>query len=467
MIGGTDYGFLVWPFQTCTPCALRVAKRSIISVCLSASCSQIDDALRPPCPRIDNEQPRSAVRQLHPDDDPPAVDLDIVHRRALRQIDHAGKGRRVVRSVDDESRHDQHHGHGDDQTSHDEYENFESAHRTSPCFAMMEEPASGEVVEAIVPPDAAGQRVDRLLATLLKDRSRSALKRLIEDGCLTSGGGTIVEPSYRVKPGEALTLRIPPAADPEPAGERIPLTIVFEDEHLIVIEKPAGLVVHPAPGNARGTLVNALIAHCGDGLKGIGGVRRPGIVHRLDKDTSGLMVAAKTGAAHESLTVQFSQRTVERRYAAFVWGTPCPSEGEIEGNIGRSDRDRKKMAVLPARGRPALTRYRTVTVLGDGAVSRLECRLATGRTHQIRVHLAHRGHPVVGDPVYGGGATRARKSALQSQALAAAVGLGRQALHATQLGFVHPVTGEKLMFESGLPAEIRKLEETLTGNFPR
>ena len=423
--------------------------------------------MRPPCPRIDNEQPRFAARQLHPNDDPVAIDFHIVDRGAVRQIDRAGEGRSVVRAVDDESRHDQHNGHRDDQTAHDEYKNLESAHRTGPCCAMKEEPASGEVVEAIVPPDAAGQRVDRLLATLLADRSRSALKRLIEEGCLTSGGETIVEPSRRVKPGEALALRIPPAADPEPAGERIPLTIVFEDEHLIVLEKPAGLVVHPAPGNARGTLVNALIAHCGDSLKGIGGVRRPGIVHRLDKDTSGLMVAAKTGPAHESLTVQFSQRTIERRYAAFVWGTLCPPEGEIDGNIGRSDRDRRKMAVLPARGRPALTRYRTVAVFNNGAVSRLECRLATGRTHQIRVHLAHKGHPVIGDPVYGGGATRARKSALQSEALAAALDLGRQALHATQLGFVHPATGEKLMFGSGLPAEVSKLEETLTGNFPR
>ena len=332
---------------------------------------------------------------------------------------------------------------------------------------MKDEFDAGETVEAIVPPDAAGERVDRLLAALLADRSRSALKRLIEEGCLTSGGETIAEPSRRVKPGEALTLRIPPAADPEPAGERIPLTVVFEDEHLIVIEKPAGLVVHPAPGNERGTLVNALIAHCGDSLKGIGGVRRPGVVHRLDKDTSGLMVAAKTGPAHESLTAQFSRRSIERRYAAFVWGAPCPPEGEIEGNIGRSDRDRKKMAVHPARGRPALTRYRTVAVFGAGAVSRLECRLATGRTHQIRVHLAHKGHPVVGDPAYGGGATRARKSALQPEALAAALDLGSQALHAARLGFVHPATGEKLAFESGLPAEIRKFEDALTGNFAR
>lgn len=443
------------------------ALRSACAAAVSAAGSQIDDALRPPCPRIDNEQSPSAARQLHPNDDPVAVDFEVAHRRALRQIDRAGEGRSVVRSVDDESRHDQHHGHGDDQTAHAEYENFDSVHRTGLCCAMKDEHASGEVVEAIVPPDAAGQRVDRLLAALLADRSRSSLKRLIEDGCLTSGGETIAEPSHRVKPGEALTLRIPPAADPAPAGERIPLAIVFEDEHLIVIEKPAGLVVHPAPGNARGTLVNALIAHCGDGLKGIGGVRRPGIVHRLDKDTSGLMVAAKTGPAHESLTAQFSQRAIERRYAAFVWGTPCPPEGEIEGNIGRSDRDRKKMAVLPARGRPALTRYRTVAVFDDGAVSRLECRLATGRTHQIRVHLAHSGHPVVGDSVYGGGATRARRSALQSEALAAALGLERQALHATRLGFVHPATGEKLAFESGLAAEIRKFEETLTGNFPR
>ena len=310
----------------------------------------------------------------------------------------------------------------------------------------------------------AGQRVDRLLAATLPARSRSALKRLIEKGCLTEDGSgrTITDPSYRVKDGERFSLSVPAPDDPGPAGEAIPLAVAYEDEHLVVIDKPAGLVVHPAPGTPRGTLVNALIAHCGDGLAGIGGVRRPGIVHRLDKGTSGLMVAAKTARAHEALTGQFSRRSVERAYAALVWGAPRPAAGEISGNIGRSGRDRKKMAVLRTRGRPALTRYAVEERFGDAA-ARLECRLATGRTHQIRVHLAHRGHPVVGDPAYGGGATAARRAGLAPAALAAALGLGRQALHAKRLGFVHPETGEALLFESGLPPDLESLEEALRG----
>ena len=329
--------------------------------------------------------------------------------------------------------------------------------------------ASG-TLRIAAPPGAEGERVDRLLANALPGRSRSYLKRLIEEGRLAAadGGRTIVEPSYRVKPGEAFDLEIPEAVDAAPAAQDIPLEVVFEDAYLIVIDKPAGLVVHPAPGNADGTLVNALIAHCGHSLQGIGGVRRPGIVHRLDKDTSGLMVAAKTAAAHESLTVQFSERSIDRAYAAFVWGAPSPAQGEIEGNIGRSPRNRKKMAVLRTGGKPALTRYRTERVFAGGAASLVECRLATGRTHQIRVHMAHKGHPIIGDPVYGGGATKARRSALGEDAAAAAANLGRQALHARILGVSHPETGERMVFESPLPPDLAALAEIFagTGNRP-
>ena len=324
-------------------------------------------------------------------------------------------------------------------------------------------PVAGPV-DIAVPPDGAGERLDRLLASALADRSRSYLKRLIEDGCVADAesGATIIEPSYRVKPGEIFRLVIPDATAPLPTGEDLPLDVVFEDAHVVVLDKPAGMVVHPAPGNLTGTLVNALIAHCGDSLKGIGGVRRPGIVHRLDKDTSGLMIAAKTAVAHAALTVQFTERSVERAYAALVWGAPRPVAGEIEGNIGHSPRNRKKMAVLRTGGKPALTRYRTEDRFG-AAASLVECRLATGRTHQIRVHMAHIGHPIIGDPVYGGGATRARAAKLPPGAAQAAAALGRQALHARVLGFVHPATGETLRFESGLPPDLAELRRILAG----
>ena len=325
------------------------------------------------------------------------------------------------------------------------------------------------LIEIAVPPGAEGERLDRLLAGSLPGRSRSFLKRLIEDGRLQrddESGGTIVEPSYRVKPGEQYVLDIPDAVDAEPQGEDIPLDVIFEDDDLIVIDKPAGLVVHPAPGNPTGTLVNALIAHCGDSLQGIGGIRRPGIVHRLDKDTSGLMVAAKTGPAHVGLTTQFSNRTIERAYAALVWGLPRPAAGTIDGNIGRSRRDRKKMSVRHEGGKPARTNYEVLKVFMGGAASLLDCRLETGRTHQIRVHLAHEGHPVIGDPVYGGGSTRARTAAVGDNAAAMITQLGRQALHARLLGFVHPATGENLRFESEIPPKIREITGFLdeTGN---
>ena len=329
---------------------------------------------------------------------------------------------------------------------------------------MTEDSPTSEPLDISVPPGAEGERIDRLLANTLPDRSRSFLKRLIEDGCLDAAGehgATIIEPSYRVKPGERFLLRIPASVDPEPLGENIPLNVVFEDDDLIVINKPPGLVVHPAPGNLTGTLVNALIAHCGASLKGIGGVRRPGIVHRLDKDTSGIMVSAKTGPAHEGLTRQFADHSIERAYAAFVWGMPSPSQGTIEANIGRSPRNRKKMAVVTLGGKTALTNYRTEAAYAAGAASLVECRLETGRTHQIRVHMAHIGHAVIGDPVYGGGSTRARMSQLSPEASNMIAGFRRQALHARLLGFEHPISGEFQQFEAALPDDLAALAQNL------
>jgi 23S rRNA pseudouridine1911/1915/1917 synthase len=237
------------------------------------------------------------------------------------------------------------------------------------------------------------------------------------------------------------------------------LAIVYEDDDLIVVDKPAGMVVHPAPGNPDRTLVNALIAHCGASLSGIGGERRPGIVHRLDKDTSGLIVAAKNDLAHRALAADFAARRIERLYQAVVWGIPVPREGEIEGAIGRHPVNRKRMAVVKRGGKSALTRYRVIRALGPGA-SLVQCQLATGRTHQIRVHLAAAGYPLLGDPVYGR-ETAERRSRLSAAGRAALAGFHRQALHAGTLGFSHPRTGERLHFESALPADLHNLIKAL------
>ncbi len=327
-------------------------------------------------------------------------------------------------------------------------------------------PGVAPAVTVTIGPDAAGERLDRALAAALAARfpddppSRSRIKALITSGAVAENGATISDPSRRVKSGQVLTIVIPPAATAEVAAQRLPLDIVYEDEHLIVIDKPPGLVVHPAPGNPDRTLVNALLAHCGASLSGIGGVARPGIVHRLDKDTSGLLVVAKTDAAHHGLAAQFAARQVQRTYAAVVWGVPRPWRGEIEGAIGRSTRDRKKMAIVRGgRGKPALTRYRVLKALAHGAASLVECELATGRTHQIRVHLASKGHPLIGDPVYGRAAGRRN---LPPRVAAVAGTFPRQALDAFTLGFRHPVSGKPLQFTrayySDISALIRNLE---------
>lgn len=297
--------------------------------------------------------------------------------------------------------------------------------------------------------------MDRMLADALPDVSRSRVKALIAGGSVSQAGARVSEPSRRVKSGETFEVRIPEAAPARPIAQPIPLTVVFEDEHLIVVDKPAGLVVHPAAGNPDRTLVNALLAHCGDSLSGIGGVARPGIVHRIDKDTSGLLVAAKNDAAHASLARQFAEHSLERAYQAICWGAPSPREGTITGNIGRNPKNRKKMSIAARGGKEAVTRYRVLRAVNRWA-SLVECRLETGRTHQIRVHLSARGHPIIGDPLYGR-AGRRRLDGAGERFGTAVSGLGRQALHACLLGFEHPKTGEFLRFRSGLPDDIKAL----------
>ena len=321
------------------------------------------------------------------------------------------------------------------------------------------EAADERRLEVTIEADQQGERVDRALAARLPDLSRSRLKSLIEEGRVRSGERTISDPSQRVKPGQNFVISIPVATAPTPQPEDIPLVVRYEDDALIVIDKPAGMVVHPAPGNEGATLVNALIAHCGASLSGIGGVRRPGIVHRLDKDTSGLLVAAKHDIAHRKLAADFASHDIERAYQAVVWGVPAKKSGEIEGNIGRHPVHRKKMTVLARGGKPALTRYRVLKSFGRLA-SLVECRLATGRTHQIRVHLASIGHPLLGDPTYGR-ATPARLNALPPRVRAVVAGFKRQALHAWLLGFEHPVTGEALRWESPLPPDMQALISSL------
>ena len=309
-----------------------------------------------------------------------------------------------------------------------------------------------------VPEDKTGMRLDRFLADELPEFSRSRLKALILEGHVSAYGKTETNSSAKVKGGPYLVY-VPAATSALPEAQEIPLDVVFEDEHLIVINKPAGLVVHPAAGNLDGTLVNALLAHCGDSLSGIGGVLRPGIVHRLDKDTSGLMVAAKTDQAHRHLSAQFAEHSLERAYMAVVWGTPVPRNGKVEGNIGRSSANRKKMAVVTRGGKTALTHYQVDRVVGGGA-SLVECRLSTGRTHQIRVHMADIGHPVVGDPLYGGGNSKRLRLA-DSQIRDAIQRFKHQALHAYILGFTHPFTEEVLRFEAEIPNKINLLMSNL------
>jgi 23S rRNA pseudouridine1911/1915/1917 synthase len=303
-----------------------------------------------------------------------------------------------------------------------------------------------------------GGRLDKALADALPQFSRARLQALLEQGAVSREGDVLTEAAARPAPG-LYRLAVPAVTPAGPQAEDLSLTVLFEDEHLIVVDKPAGMSAHPAPGSASGTLVNALIHRCGAGLSGIGGVARPGIVHRLDKGTSGIMVAAKTDAAHRGLSALFAAHDIERAYLALVRGAPPARVGTVATRLGRSTKDRKKMAVLRTGGREAVTHYAVGAVFGPRSrplAAEVTCRLETGRTHQIRVHLAHLGAPCLGDPTYGSGA-----AAPQVRQAIAAAGLTRQALHAAILGFVHPLTGEALRFETAPPADMLTLSEAL------
>jgi 23S rRNA pseudouridine1911/1915/1917 synthase len=295
----------------------------------------------------------------------------------------------------------------------------------------------------------AGWRLDRALAAAVPTLSRERLKALIRSGAVDAGGKPVRDPSAKVRGEEALRVAVPEPAPAHNEAQAIPLNIVFEDEHLLVVDKPAGLVVHPAAGNFDGTLVNALLHHCAGKLSGIGGVARPGIVHRIDKDTSGLLVVAKTDVAHEGLAKQFAAHSIDRRYLAIVSGVPKAAEGTVDAPLARSATNRKKIAIVEGdRGKRAVTHWERLQVLKGAAL--VECRLETGRTHQVRVHMASISHPLLGDPVYGrSGKTHGKLlNELQFQ---------RQALHAAELGFTHPVTKHRLSFTSPMPPDMQEL----------
>jgi 23S rRNA pseudouridine1911/1915/1917 synthase len=319
--------------------------------------------------------------------------------------------------------------------------------------------------EIAIDASAAGERLDRALARALPSLSRSRIKGLIEAGSVFKDSVAVTQPSQKVRTGHAFVVLVPEVTEAAPEPQPMALSVVYEDDDVIVVDKPAGLVVHPGPGNPDRTLVNALLAHCGPSLTGIGGVRRPGIVHRLDKDTSGLLVAAKTEAAHRALSRQFAEHSVERRYMALVWGVPSATRGTIAGAIGRSPGNRKKMAVRRHGGKPATTHYHVRRVLAGGAASLVECRLETGRTHQVRVHLATLGHPLVGDSLYGRPRSfaRGRLATMRNRAISTLRNLRRQALDAVRLGFRHPASGEELRFDRNISGDIKDLIDDLEG----
>ena len=306
-----------------------------------------------------------------------------------------------------------------------------------------------QTIDVRLEPAHAGWRLDRALAAAVPTLSRERLKTLIRSGAVEAAGKAVRDPATKVRGEEALRVAVPEPTAALNEPQDIPLTVVFEDEHLLVVDKPAGLVVHPAAGNLDGTLVNALLHHCGGSLSGIGGVARPGIVHRIDKDTSGLLVVAKTDVAHEGLAKQFAAHTIDRRYLAIVSGLPKTGQGIVDAALARSSSNRKKIAIVEGgRGKRAVTRWRRLNVLNDAAL--LECRLETGRTHQVRVHLASIGHPLIGDPVYGGAGKTHGKLLRELQ-------FNRQALHAVELGFTHPVTKLRLSFSSRMPPDMQEL----------
>jgi 23S rRNA pseudouridine1911/1915/1917 synthase len=310
-----------------------------------------------------------------------------------------------------------------------------------------------QTIDIRLQPAHAGWRLDRALAAAVPTLSRERLKTLIRTGAVESAGKPLRDPATKVRGDESFRVAVP---EPEPAHNEpqdIPLTIVFEDEHLLVVDKPAGLVVHPAAGNLDGTLVNALLHHCGGSLSGIGGVARPGIVHRIDKDTSGLLVVAKTDVAHEGLARQFAAHSIDRRYLALVSGVPRSNGGKVDAPLARSATNRKKIAIVEgSRGKRAVTHWSRLNVLKDAAL--VECRLETGRTHQVRVHMASIGHPLLGDPVYG-------RSGKAHGKLLKELQFHRQALHAAELGFTHPVTKHRLSFSSPMPPDMQELFNAL------
>ena len=303
------------------------------------------------------------------------------------------------------------------------------------------------ILQATIGEAADGWRLDRALADAIPTLSRERLKVLINGGQVAQDGQAVRQPARRAAAGETFAVAIPLPAPAHNEAQDIPLAIAFEDDHLIVVDKPAGLVVHPAAGNLDGTLVNALLHHCGGSLSGIGGVARPGIVHRIDKDTSGLIVAAKTDRAHEGLAKQFAAHSIDRRYRAIAAGRPVPPAGTIDAPLARSPVNRKKVAIQ-GHGKRAVTHYASIAPLREATL--VECRLETGRTHQVRVHMASIGHGLLGDPVYG----RVRPG---HRAVLETIGFRRQALHAAHLGFTHPVTGETLAFDSPMPADMQEL----------
>jgi 23S rRNA pseudouridine1911/1915/1917 synthase len=311
------------------------------------------------------------------------------------------------------------------------------------------------IMRATIAPEAAGWRLDRALAASLPTMSRERLKALISSGeVIGPEGSQVRDPAAKALGGAAYQVRVPEPTPAHNEPQDIALEIVFEDDHLLVVDKPAGMVVHPAAGNLDGTLVNALLHHCAGRLSGIGGVARPGIVHRIDKDTSGLMVAAKTDVAHEGLSAQFARHSIDRRYLAIVAGIPNPPSGSVDAPLARSSANRQKMAIVAeGRGKRAVTHYRLVTPLKEAAL--VECRLETGRTHQVRVHMTSLGHPLLGDPAYGRTRTAHRE-------LLNRLNFQRQALHAAELGFVHPVTKADLSFKSALPSDMQELFRALT-----
>jgi 23S rRNA pseudouridine1911/1915/1917 synthase len=311
----------------------------------------------------------------------------------------------------------------------------------------------------------AGQRLDKFLTGKLPELSRARIQGLLEQSCVICNGEIITGASYKIKTGQEYQLVMPETAPSHIEPQAMELNIVYEDAHLLVINKPAGLTVHPAPGNRDKTLVNALLAHCGDSLSGIGGVARPGIVHRLDKDTSGLLVVAKNDSAHNFLAAQLADHTLGRTYTAIVWGAPHPAQGTITGNIGRSPANRQKMAVVKNGGKAAVTHYTTLKILNSKIAALVECRLETGRTHQIRVHFLHIGCPLVGDPAYGQATGRRLGQNIYKHipenTRNALLNFKRQALHASELRLIHPQSKKEMRFSCPLPADMKDLLETL------